>query len=210
MPPARDLRRWSRASVHVAPPGGRLRWWRCASPGDADAASSPLGAPAFSRLRVPGARCPRRAIDCAGAGRAGDCAGALVPAQATPTRHRAASAPSRLESRRSQSASAPSRLESRRSQSAPAASRLESRRSQSAPAPSRLESRRSQSAARRRGGWDSGPDVGSEGCTKPLCLQMSRVWRRYGVGRRAEGRGSAPRPLALGPCWFTYGDVRLR
>jgi hypothetical protein len=127
MPPARDLRRGSRAVAHAAPPGGRPRMWPCASPGDADAASSRvgaepagkpaipvsrgLGAPAFSRLRVPGARCPRRAICGAEAGRlpmprrrADDRACGLVPAQATPTRHRAAPTPSRLESRRSRSA----------------------------------------------------------------------------------------------------------
>jgi hypothetical protein len=104
MPPARDLRRGSRAVAHAAPPGGRLRMCSLISPDAADAASSRgkpavgaepagkpaipvsrgLGAPAFSRLRAPGARCPRRAICGAGAGRlpmprrrAEDCACAL-------------------------------------------------------------------------------------------------------------------------------------
>jgi hypothetical protein len=97
MPPARDLRRGSRAVAHAVPPGGGLRMWPLIGLGAADAASSRvggepagkpaipvrrrLGAPAFSRLRVPGARCPRRAICGAGAGRlpmprrrADDCA----------------------------------------------------------------------------------------------------------------------------------------
>jgi hypothetical protein len=72
--------------------------------------------------------------------RAGDCACALVPAQATPTRHRAATAPSRLESRRSQSA---------------------------ATAPSRLESRRSRSAARRRDGGP--PSTATPSSATPTC-----------------------------------------
>jgi hypothetical protein len=68
-----------------------------------------LGAPAFSRLRAPGARCPRRAT--CGAGARGlpimrrwttGPARALVPAQTPPMRHRAATATGRLESRRSQ------------------------------------------------------------------------------------------------------------
>jgi hypothetical protein len=127
MPPARDLRRGSRAVAHAAPPGGRPRMCPLIGPDAADAASSRvgaepagkpaipvsrgLGAPAFSRLRVPGARCPRRAICGAGAGRlpmprrrADDRACGLLSAQTPPTRRRAASAPSRLESRRSRSA----------------------------------------------------------------------------------------------------------
>ncbi|WP_162268050.1 FAD-dependent oxidoreductase, partial [Thiohalocapsa sp. ML1] len=67
MPPARDLRRGSRAVAHAALPGGRLRLWPLIGPDAADAASSRvgaepagkpaipvrrgLGAPAFSRLR---------------------------------------------------------------------------------------------------------------------------------------------------------------
>jgi hypothetical protein len=87
-------------------PRRRRAGWKAGDPG-----SRGLGAPAFSRLRVPGARCPRRAICGAGAGRlpmprrrADDRACALLSAQTPPTRHRAASAPSRLESRRSRSA----------------------------------------------------------------------------------------------------------
>jgi hypothetical protein len=50
------LLRWSRATAHAAPAGGRLPLCPCASPGDADAASSRDGAEPAGKPAVPVSR----------------------------------------------------------------------------------------------------------------------------------------------------------
>jgi hypothetical protein len=53
MPPARDLRRGSRAVAHAAPPGGRPRLCPLISPDAADAASSRVGGEPAGKPAVP-------------------------------------------------------------------------------------------------------------------------------------------------------------
>jgi len=53
MPPARDLRRGSRAVAHAVPPGGWLRMWPLIGLGAADAASSRVGGEPAGKPAIP-------------------------------------------------------------------------------------------------------------------------------------------------------------
>jgi hypothetical protein len=74
MPPARDLRRGSRAVAHAAPPGGRPRMWPLIGSDAADAASSraggePAGKPAIPVSRAGGEPAGKPAIPASAARR---------------------------------------------------------------------------------------------------------------------------------------------
>jgi hypothetical protein len=159
MPPARDLRRGSRAVAHGAPPGGRLRMCPLIGPDAADAASSrgvgaePAGKPAIPVSRAGGEPARTGTAGFQPAARAG---GSMPPARDLRRGSRAVAHGAPLGGRlrmcpliSSDAADAASSRVGAEPAGKPAIPAAAS-------GASRLESRRSRSAARRRAGsdWD--------------------------------------------------------
>jgi hypothetical protein len=81
MPPARDLRRGSRAVSHGAPPGGRLRMWPLIGSDAADAASSRVGGEPAGKPAIPVAADWERRLSAGFACRGLDAPGARSAAR---------------------------------------------------------------------------------------------------------------------------------